>query len=145
MGNLGAIANWFIEESFSYIIVFGCYASPHALPKFLPNRLVCREVAYQTVFADITKELKVAQKRIWPAYPIQVGIFSLSDFGHAKVEASALDDITLYTNEFKKHDPHRVVENHLAQFNMKKYFHEDSPFDELFRGAKSYDEVISKF
>jgi hypothetical protein len=145
MGNLGAIADWYIEESFSYIRVFGCFASPHALPRFLPDRLVCREVSYQTVSAGITKELKVAQKRVWPAYPIQVGIFSLSYFGHAKVEASALDDITLATIEFKKHDPHRVVENHLAQFNMKKYFHEDSPYDKVFRGARSYDEVISRF
>jgi hypothetical protein len=69
----------------------------------------------------------------------------LSDFGHAKVEASTLDDITLSIIEFKKHDPHRVVENHLAQFNMKKYFHEDSPFDEVFKGARSNDELISRF
>jgi hypothetical protein len=69
----------------------------------------------------------------------------LSYFGHAKVEASALDDITLSTIEFKRHDPHKVVENHLAQFNMKKYFHEDSPFDDVFKGEISYNEVISRF
>jgi hypothetical protein len=51
----------------------------------------------------------------------------------------------LATIEFKKHDPHSVVENHLAQFNMEKYFHEYSPFDEIFRGSKSYHEVISRF
>jgi len=68
----------------------------------------------------------------------------LLDFGHAKVEASTLEDITLYSTEFKNHDPRKVVENHLAQFNMKKYFHEDSPFDDIFKGAKSYDEVLSK-
>jgi hypothetical protein len=114
IGNLGAIAYWYIEENFSYIRFFCCYASSRALPIFLPDRLVCREVAYQTVSAGITKELKAAQKRVWPTYPIQVGVFSLSDFGHTKVEASTLDDITLSTIEFKKHDPHKVVENHLA-------------------------------
>jgi hypothetical protein len=145
IGNLGAIADWYIEERFSYIRVFGCFTSPHALPIFLPDRLVCREVAYQTVSTGITKELKAAQKRVWPTFPIQVGIFSLSDFGHAKVEASALDDIKLVDIEFKKHDPHRVVENHLAQFNMKRYIHEDSPYDEVFRGVRSYDEVVSIF
>jgi hypothetical protein len=144
MGNLGAIADWYIEESFSYIRVYGCFASPHALPKFLPDRLICREVAYQTVSAGITKELKATQKRVWPTYPIQVGEYSLLDFGHAKVEASSLEDIALSSIEFKRHDPHKVVENHLAQFNMKKYFHEDSPFDDIFRGVKSYDEVLSR-
>jgi hypothetical protein len=145
IGNLGAIADWYIEESFSYIRVFGCFTSPHALPRFLPDKLVCREVAYQTVSTGITKELKATQKRVWPTFPIQVGIFSLSDFGHAKVEALALEDIKLVDIEYKRHDPHRVVENHLAQFNMKRYIHEDSPYDEFFRGVRSYDEVVSRF
>jgi hypothetical protein len=145
MGNLGAIVDWYIEESFSYIRVFGCYISPHALPIFLPNRLVCREVAHQTVSGGITKELKATHKRVWPTFPIQVGVFSLSDFGHAKVEASALEDIKLVDIEYKRHDPHRVVENHLAQFNMKRYIHEDSPYDEVFRGVRSYDEVVIRF
>jgi hypothetical protein len=101
-------------------------------------------VAYQTVYAGITKELKATQKRVWPTYPIQVGEYSLLDFGHAKVEASSLEDIALSSIEFKRHDPHKVVENHLAQFGMKKYFHEDSPFDDIFRGEKSYDEVLSR-
>jgi hypothetical protein len=45
-GNLGKLADWFIEHNFSYIRVFGCFVPPHALPHFLPNRLVRREVAY---------------------------------------------------------------------------------------------------
>jgi hypothetical protein len=89
--------------------------------------------------------MKDSQKRVWKAYPIHVGILSLSYFGHTKVEASTLYDTTLATIEFKKHDPHRVVENHLAQFNIKKYFHEDSLFDEIFIGSRSYDEVIPRF
>jgi hypothetical protein len=131
MGNLGVIIDWYIEENFSYIRVFGCYISPHALPIFLPDRLVCREVAHQTVSGGITKEMKATQKRVWPTFPIQVGVFSLSDFGHTKVEAYALEDIKLVDIEYKRHDPHRVVENHLSQFNMKKYIHEDSPYDEV--------------
>jgi hypothetical protein len=43
MGNLGTIADWYIEERFSYIIVYGFFTSPHALPKFLSDRLICRE------------------------------------------------------------------------------------------------------
>jgi hypothetical protein len=49
MENLGKITDWYVKEIFSYIRVFGCSVPPHALPKFLPNRLVCQEVAYQTV------------------------------------------------------------------------------------------------
>ena len=90
MGNLGVVVDCYIEERLAYIRVFKCYISPHSLPKFLPNRLVCREVAHQTSSGGITKELKAAHKRFWPTFPVQVGLFSLSYFGHDKVETSAL-------------------------------------------------------
>jgi hypothetical protein len=57
MGNLGKLVDWFTEENFSYIMVFGCSVLPHVLPRFLPNRIVCKEVAYQTVMGGINKAL----------------------------------------------------------------------------------------
>jgi hypothetical protein len=57
VGNLRAIADWFIEEGFSYVRVYGCSIPPHTIPKFLPNRLVCREVAYQIITGVINTEL----------------------------------------------------------------------------------------
>jgi hypothetical protein len=33
------------------------------------------------------------------------------------------------------------VENHLAQFNMKRYIYDDYPYDEMFRGVRYYEEV----
>jgi hypothetical protein len=123
MGNLGKIADWFIDENFSYIRVFGCSAPPHALPRFLPDHLVCREVAYQIVTGGINKELKVAQKKVCPTFPLQVGMFSLLDFGHSKVEVVALEDVKLVDIEFKRNDPQKISENHLAQYNLKRYVH----------------------
>jgi len=72
-------------------------------------------------------------------------MFTLLDFCHYKVEVVTLEDVKLVDIEFKKHDPHKIVENHLAQFNMKRYIHENSPYDEMFRGVKSYEEVRSRF
>jgi hypothetical protein len=63
IGNLKAVVNWFIEENFSCIRVFGCSIPPHALLKFLPDRLVCTEVAHQIITGDIGIELKIAQKK----------------------------------------------------------------------------------
>jgi hypothetical protein len=40
MGNLGNLVDRFIEDNVSYIRVFGCSIPPHALPQFLPDRLV---------------------------------------------------------------------------------------------------------
>jgi hypothetical protein len=41
-------------------------------------------------------------------------MFTLLDFGHSKFEAAGLEDIKLVDIEFKKHDPHKIVENHMA-------------------------------
>jgi hypothetical protein len=46
--------------------------------------------------------------------------------------------------EFKRHDPHKIMENHLAQYNLKRYVHENSPHDEIFRGVGSYEEVLNR-
>jgi hypothetical protein len=144
MANLGKIADWYIEEKFSYIRVFGCLVPPNALPKFLPDRLACREVDYQTVIGGISKELKASQKKVWPTFPLQVGMFSLQDFGHSKVEAVALQEAKLVDIELKRHDPHKIVEAHLAQYNLRKYMHDISRQDEILRGARSYREVLSR-
>jgi hypothetical protein len=75
---------------------------------------------------------------------LSIGSFSLLDFGHYKVEVAGLEEIKLVNIEFKKHDPHRVMGNHMASCNLKKYEHEESPHDEIFRGVRSYQEVLSR-
>jgi hypothetical protein len=96
------------------------------------------------VIGGINKELKEAPKKVWPTFPLQVGMFSLLDFSHSKVEAASLEDVKLVDIEFKRHDPQKIVENHLAQYNLKKFVHENSPHDEIFRGAQSYEEVLNR-
>jgi hypothetical protein len=83
------------------------------------------------------------QKNIWPTFPLSIGSFSLLDFGHSKVEDATLEETKLVNIEFNKNDPQRVVGNHMASFNLKKYEHEESPHDEMFRGVRSYQEVLS--
>ena len=53
------VTRWFREELFTYIRVFGSSASPHVLPLYVLDRLVAREIAYQTCGqGGITKDLK---------------------------------------------------------------------------------------
>jgi hypothetical protein len=82
--------------------------------------------------------------QIWPTFSLQVGMFSLLYFVHSKVEVAALEDVNLVDIEFKRHDPQKIVESHLDQYNLKKYVHEISPEDEIFRGARLYEEVLSR-
>jgi hypothetical protein len=69
---------------------------------------------------------------VWPYFPLQIGTFSLLDFGHSKVEVAALEEIKLFIIEFKKNNLQKVLGNHMASCNLKRYEHEDSPQDEIF-------------
>jgi hypothetical protein len=59
--------------------------------------------------------------------PLHIGTFSLLDFGHSNVEVAALEEIKLVNIEFKKHEPLKIVGNHMDLYNLNKYEHEDSP------------------
>lgn len=77
------VARWFGEELFTYIRVFGSITSPHVLPYYVPNKLLGREIVYETAGDDITKTLKEQKKSIWPTFPLQCVAFALHDLGHA--------------------------------------------------------------
>jgi hypothetical protein len=93
--NLSSVADWYVEAEFSYIRVFSASIPPYSLPLFILDRLVCCKIARQTVISGIRKELKGFSKKVWPPFPIHLNTYSLLDFGHAKVEAAALEDIKI--------------------------------------------------
>jgi hypothetical protein len=142
--NIKEIAYWFVEENASYIMVYGCSIPPHALSKFLPDRLVLREVAYQIVKGGIGIELKAAQKKFWPIFPVYVGKFSLLNLDHSKVEAEALEEIKLVDIEHRKHDPYQLVNRYLMHCNLKAYEHETYVYDDIFKEVKTYEELLNR-
>jgi hypothetical protein len=142
--NLKSVVDWFIEEIFSYVRVYGCSIPPHALPKILPDRLICREVAYQLVNGGIGLELKAQQKKAWPSFPVYLGKFVLLNIGHSKAEAESLSEVKLVDIEHGKYDPYQIINRHVTHCGLKAYEHEVSFYDDVFRNAKSYEEVQSR-
>jgi hypothetical protein len=140
--NLSNVVDWYIEADFSYVRVFDTSVPPYALPLFLPDKLLCHEIDRKTVLGEIRKELKGVSKKVWSSFPIHIGAYSLLDFGHTKADTMILEEMKLVDIEFKKHDPSKVVSNHLASCGLKRYEHEDSPHDEILWGARSYSEVL---
>jgi hypothetical protein len=141
--NLSGIEDWYVEAEFSYFRVFMAIVPPLALPLFIPNKLACREVSRQTMIGGVSKELKAYSKKVWPYFPIRLNSYSLLDFRHAKVEAVALEDLNLVSIEYKKHDPQKIVSNHLANCGLKRFEHDFSPPDDIFQGVRSYEEVLA--
>jgi hypothetical protein len=141
--NLSSIADWYVEDKFSYLRVFGASVPPHVLPLFIPDKMACREVARQTMIGGISKELKGYSKKVWPPFPVHLDSYSLLYFGHAKAKAAALEDLKLVLIEYKKRDLQRVVSNHLASCRLKRFEHENSPSDDIFQGAQYYAEILA--
>jgi len=75
---------------------------------------------------------------------MHIGPYTLFVVIHAKIDAMTLEDINLSYIEFKKHDPLNILEEHCLQISVKKYVHEESPYDNIFRRAKSYQEVLHR-
>jgi hypothetical protein len=142
--NIKAIAKWFLDENLSYIRVYGFSTPPHTLPKFLLDRPVLREVAHQIVKGGIGIEIKAAQKKSWPIFPVYVRKFSLLNLGNSKVEAESLEEIKLVDIEHRKHDPYQLVSIHLMHCNLKAYEHEEFVYDDIFKEVKSYEEVLNR-
>jgi hypothetical protein len=141
---LEKVADWFVEEYFSYIRVFGSQVSPHALPRFVSDKLVLREVAYQIATNSISKELRNNSKKQWPYYPVSIGQCSILDFGHSKVEAKDLEEINLADIELKMHDPLQIISKHCSEVGWKRVIHEESIFDNVYKGVQSYNEVLTR-
>jgi hypothetical protein len=142
--NLKSVVDWFIEENFSYFRVYGCSIPPHALPKFLPDRLICREVAHQLAKGGIGLELKALQKKTWPSFPVHIGKFTLSNLVHSKVEVESLEEVKLVNIEHRKHDPYQIIRRHYIHYNLKAYEHEVSIYDDIFKDVRSYEEVLNR-
>jgi len=84
--DLQAIGRYFLEESFSYIRIFGSEAFPHVLPMYVSDKLMAREIAYPAVGNGLTKTLREMKKSLWPKFPLQCVSFTLLIYGHAYKE-----------------------------------------------------------
>jgi hypothetical protein len=56
------VVDWFFYKYYSFIRVYGTTGAPHILPYFIPDRLLMREIAYQTMGFGITTLLQTNNK-----------------------------------------------------------------------------------
>ena len=103
--------NWevFIEQLFTYIIIFESVAKPHVLPLYAPDKLLEREITYQITWYDLAKRLKDSKKSLWPVFLVECGAFTLNDFGHAIKEIQNIEILKLATIPSKQYDPDKIA------------------------------------
>jgi hypothetical protein len=137
------IGDWYMEKHYAYIRIFGCTSAPHLLPKYVPDRLVIREISYKTVDKGITSFLSTHEKNTWSRLSIKVGIFSLLNAPHARKEAMTLKELSLCTGNSRRHDPMGMVEEHIKAIGLApSYKHDPNTIYVIFQGTMSYEEVL---
>jgi len=60
------IGDWFVMENGTYIRVYGATKDPHFLPRFILDKFVLQEVAYQTLMNGTGETLTRDNKLTWP-------------------------------------------------------------------------------
>lgn len=128
------VARWFREELFTNVRVFGSTASPHILPLYVPDKLMAREISYQTCEeGGLTKDLKDKKKAIWPQFPVAYGAFSLFDVGHEFMEVNNIICLQLFKFPARPFDPHDIAKNFTIALKIKVFFGKDDLFDDIFQ------------
>lgn len=142
--NIQTITKWFGEELFTYVRVFGSAASPHILPLYVPDKLLAREISYQTCGErGLTKDLKDKKKAIWPQFPVACGAFSLFDIGHVFKEVNNITRLQLFKFTARPFDPHNVAKNFTTAVKIKVFIKEADPFDDVFQQKSTLEEILN--
>jgi hypothetical protein len=64
------IGDWYLMEHGTYIRIYRATKAPHLLPRFVPDKLVLQEVAYQTMINGVRAMLYQDKKAILAPTPI---------------------------------------------------------------------------
>jgi hypothetical protein len=78
------IGNWYIDDTYSYIRVYGVTTSPHLLPNNVPNRELIVGIAYQTILHGFKVVLvNKYKKRLFIPYNFCIELNKLINFNYA--------------------------------------------------------------
>jgi hypothetical protein len=66
-----------MKKYYTYIIISRSIGLPHLLPKYVLDKLLAKEIDYQTVEKGAIAYLSEKNKMYWPIFPFHIGMFSL--------------------------------------------------------------------
>jgi hypothetical protein len=139
------IGDWYLMEHGTYIRVYGATKAPHLLPRFVPDKLVLQELAYQTIVHGVGAALYRNKKDIWPSLPLWIGSYCFASLKQAQAEVDTLLSYGFGEECFRRHDPKKVVREHCIQNKYTwKYTSSFWEEEENHCGARTYDEVIAR-
>jgi hypothetical protein len=80
------VGHWYLDETTTYIKVFGATRAPHILSAHVPNRIIVGEICYQTILQGYNATLVKNKKRAFIPYGFHVGFCIVKDTTQDKQE-----------------------------------------------------------
>jgi hypothetical protein len=112
------IVDWFLCKYYSYIRVYGTTGAPHLLPYFVPDRLLMREISYQTMGSGVTSLLLISKQKSLAYFPNPHRELHHFQWPSCKKGGKTLQEIHLCLGEPKGHDPHELAVIHVRSVGL---------------------------
>ena len=111
METLGKVAHWFPLAEYTFIRVFGSYKAPHAMPRYVTDKILIQEVFFQKS-SSFSRVLTKGKKKPWPMLPLTIGTYMVKDFREVEAEAEEMKIYLLGSLDHRTYDPERIVPDH---------------------------------
>lgn len=105
------VADQFPIQEGTFIRFFGSYKPPHALPKFVIDKLMLQEVCYQMT-TGLSKTLNKGKKKPQPSLPLTTGAYTIDIFQEVEVEAEEMKGFYFVNLSHHRYDPKGMVAAH---------------------------------
>jgi hypothetical protein len=107
------IGDCYLMEHHTYIRIYGAMKPTHLLPRFVPDKLVLQEVAYQTIMHGVRGMLYRLKKAIWSPFPLCIGNYFFENTKQAHTKVDILFSYHFGEERFKRHDHENIVKENL--------------------------------
>jgi hypothetical protein len=118
MQQLDNFQEWYNEKYYNYIRMYGATIYPHLLPKFVPNRLVLREITYQTILHGFNASLIKDKLKNFIHYSLLIRNYSIINSTFSIMESQAILEYRFTKGIFKRHDPKGMIGKHVIQLGI---------------------------
>jgi hypothetical protein len=91
---------------------------PYIFPTHVPNRLVVKEIAYQTTLYGFNTYLSKYQKKLYPPYPLFIDLYGITNSIEETMKREKMEIYHFPLERYKIHNPPKIVEKHKSDVNI---------------------------
>lgn len=97
--------------------MFGTHKAPHALPKFVTDKMLLREVCYQMT-QGFSRVLNKGKNKPWPTFPLTIGSHVVENFKQVEAEAKVLKGSHFVNLNCRTYDLEKFVAAHCKKAKL---------------------------